>query len=388
VPLTTPVTIGGRYRVVRELGRGGMGVVYRVEHLHTGEALALKVLLAHAGANPEIVERFRREMRAPARIGSENVVRITDADVAPELDGAPYLVMELLDGGDLEELAAQRGPLPAEDVLWLLAQAGRALDQAHAAGIVHRDLKPQNLFLHRRADGSQLVKLLDFGIAKVAEAAELTQSGAVIGTPLYMAPEQAFGRTAAIGPATDVWALGMIAHRLLAGAPYIAAASMAEIFHLITLAPMPPPSRRAPALPTAFDAWFARSCDRDPARRFRDHAEQVRALAAALGVGPPLELRAAPARGRGAWSVVLATGAVAAAVAALLAVRARPAAPDAAPPVPVIEVLATGADAGAPAAPPDAGPHAAPPATAPAPPPVRSHPPRRAPAGRYDPAAP
>ncbi|MDB4997164.1 MAG: Serine/threonine protein kinase PrkC, regulator of stationary phase, partial [Myxococcaceae bacterium] len=137
--------IASRYRVLKELGRGAMGVVYLVEHAHTGDQLALKLLIGHAGCNPDAVARFKREARASARIKSENVVKVVDADVAPELGGAPFLVMELLNGSDLEKHLAQRGRLSFEEVVTYLGQAGRALDRSHAAGIVHRDLKPENI---------------------------------------------------------------------------------------------------------------------------------------------------------------------------------------------------------------------------------------------------
>ena len=141
-----PATIASRYLPVRLIGKGGMGAVYEVEHARTGEHLALKVLLASAGAPAEALERFKREARASARIKSEHVVRVTDADVAPELDGAPFLVMELLEGIDLEQAAAEARPLPTTVVEWL-RQVALALDKAHRLGIVHRDLKPENLFL-------------------------------------------------------------------------------------------------------------------------------------------------------------------------------------------------------------------------------------------------
>ena len=300
----TPQLIASRYRVLRELGRGGMGVVYVVEHVNTGDHLALKLLLAHANASPETVERFKREARAPAKIKSEHVVKVTDADVAPELDNAPFLVMELLDGQDLEKMAETYGMLPPDQVVDMLAQVARALDKAHAAGIVHRDLKPENLFLHKREDGSQLVKILDFGISKVmggeglgstAQAGGGTKTGAVFGTPLYMAPEQAKGLQAQIGAGTDIWAIGLIAYRLITGHVYWRANTVAELLVQIIAEPLAPPSTLRPyQLTPAFDAWFARSCDRDPAQRFRSVGEQVRALAEALGVPVPAGLSALP----------------------------------------------------------------------------------------------
>jgi len=204
--------VAGRYRIIAEIGRGNMGKVYRVEHLNTGEELAMKVLLAHVGVELSLVERFKREARAPALIKSPHVVRVIDADVAPELGGAPFLVMELLEGCDLQEYLRARGKLPPSEALGILEQVARALDRAHAVGIVHRDLKPANVFLHRHVEGV-VVRVLDFGISRMAPDASakgeqlLTASGIMMGTPLYMPPEQATGSHHKLGPGTDVWAL-------------------------------------------------------------------------------------------------------------------------------------------------------------------------------------
>ena len=169
--------VASRYRVLRELGRGGMGVVYVVEHVHTGEQLALKLLHGHGASDPDATARFRREARVGAQIRSEHVVRVTDADVAPELHGAPFFVMELLDGVDLEKLVGKVGPLRPDVVVALLAQVAKALDKAHALGIVHRDLKPENIFIHRRQDEPPIVKVLDFGISKFLRPNAGEQSG-------------------------------------------------------------------------------------------------------------------------------------------------------------------------------------------------------------------
>jgi serine/threonine protein kinase len=302
LPLPNQV-VALRYRVVRELGRGGMGVVYVVEHVRTGDVLALKLLHGRSARDPLARERFKREAQAAARIRSEHVVRVVDADVAPELEGAPFLVMELLDGLDLEKLLAGRGRFSAEEVVGHLSQAARALDKSHAMGIVHRDLKPENLFLHRREDGTFILKIVDFGISKIvgAEAggeldgAGMTTTGAVMGTPLYMAPEQARGLTAHISAATDVWAMGLIAVRLLTGQVYWNATAIAELLLQIVSDPLYAPTQRWPSLPPAFDAWFAKACSRDPAQRFRSVGEQIDALAAALGVSVPASGARAPA---------------------------------------------------------------------------------------------
>jgi serine/threonine-protein kinase len=283
-----PSMIGGRYRVIRELGRGGMGAVYLVEHVHTGEQLALKVLLGQEALHPEAVERFKREARAPAKIRSDHVVRVSDADVAPELNGAPFMVMEALNGKDLGDVLLARGAIPPPEVAWILQQIAPTLDKAHGLGIVHRDLKPENLFLHSRDDGTKIVKLLDFGISKVIEkggdiaTAGLTKTGAVMGTPLFMAPEQARGVTN-IGPASDIWSLGLVTLRLLSNDIYWEADTLADLLVKILVEPMPPPSIRHPKLPVNIDAWFARACARDPASRFPSVGEQVRAFTAIVG---------------------------------------------------------------------------------------------------------
>jgi serine/threonine-protein kinase len=266
------------------IGQGGMGVVYEVEHLHTGQRFALKVLTRQPGAS---VERFKREARAVSRIQSDHVVRVTDADVAPELDGAPFLVMDLLEGADLEGVTGDRPAAPADVVCWL-RQVARALVKAHESGIVHRDLKPENIFLTRREDGSPLVKLLDFGIAKMtAEGTSLTQSNSFLGTPGYMAPEQTDTRGPPVTSRADLYALGLITFKLLVGRMYWQAGSLSQLFVQILTDPMPPPSERGSTLGPAFDAWFSRACNRDPAHRFSTADQQVEALAEALGVLEP-----------------------------------------------------------------------------------------------------
>jgi class 3 adenylate cyclase/tetratricopeptide (TPR) repeat protein len=286
-----PTVIASRYRVLGPVGEGNMGKVYLVEHIHTGEQFALKVLLSHFGTDPKVVKRFKREAWLPARIKSEHVAKVIDADVAEELGGAPFLVMELLDGCDLEVYLQRVKTVPPAEVVHILVQVGRALDKAHEIGIIHRDLKPENIFLHRRRDGSVIVKVLDFGISKIMgdglgnlEDAALTRTGVVLGTPLYMPPEQATGDSARIGPRSDIWAIGLVAFRLLTGKLYWVAESVAELLVEILSTPMPLPSSIDPALPAAFNAWFARSCNRILAERWASVGEQVAALGAVFGV--------------------------------------------------------------------------------------------------------
>jgi serine/threonine-protein kinase len=291
--------LAGRYRAIRRLGEGGMGSVYLVEHIHTDQKLALKVLHAAVVKDAATLDRFRREARTPARITSDHVVQVTDADVAPELGGVPFLVMEWLRGEDLGKVIEQGGPLPARDVVLYLQQAARALDKAHALGIIHRDLKPENLFLTTREDGTPCIKLLDFGIAKLTgasagggvggaselgRAGSVTSTGQIFGTPLYMSPEQAKSELTKISPQTDVWALGLIAHKLLTGVDFWTADTLTHLIAQIVYEPLPAPSARGVDLGKAYDAWFLRCCARDPDVRFGSAGEAAAALADALGI--------------------------------------------------------------------------------------------------------
>ena len=287
--LGTGSVIASRYRVERQLGQGGMGHVFLVQHVHTDERLALKLLRSTVVQDQATLDRFRREARTPARIDSDHVVRVTDADVAPELGNVPFLVMEYLRGEDLEHLGGRRGPLPASEVVLLLSQAARALDKAHGLGIVHRDLKPENLFLTQREDGTPWIKILDFGIAKmtggdVKEAGRLTATGQIFGTPLYMSPEQAMAESEKICAQTDVWALGLIAHRLLTGKEFWTATTLTHLVAQIAFEPIPAPSENGCTLGPAYDEWFSKCCAREIASRYRSAGEAVGALASALSV--------------------------------------------------------------------------------------------------------
>jgi serine/threonine-protein kinase len=356
-----PVVISGRYAPVRLIAQGGMGAVYEVEHARTGERLALKVLLASRGSSANALERFKKEARAWARIKSEHVVRVIDADVAPELDGAPFLVMELLEGTDLERAAAAARPAPDTVVDWL-RQVARAIDKAHGLGIVHRDLKPENLFLTTVEGRAPIVKVLDFGIVKMPEdATGATGSGQVLGTPRYMAPEQVIAG-ARITAAADRFALGLVAYRLLAGESYFRGDALGVLAQLLH-EPLRVPSERHPELGRAFDGWFARACHRSPEQRFASTAEQVEALAAALGMatealpagrGPSQPVEAGPRKRRRAL-IGVAVACAAIAFAAALGLR-----PKATSPGPALVSSAR--------APPEAPPPREPASPAPAPP--------------------
>lgn len=279
-----PARIGDRYRPIRIIGKGGMGIVYEVEHEHTGERLALKLLIAQSHASGDTVDRFKREARASARIRSEHVVRVTDAGVASDVDEAPFIVMELLEGRNLEQ-ETDGEPQPPHMVVMWLRQVAIALDKAHRLGIVHRDLKPENVFLTQREDGSALVKILDFGIVKMlAERGVTTQGGQLLGTPMYMAPEQINREGSGITGATDRYALGLIAHKLLSGRHYREGETLVQVVADVMRGRVSKPSSRGSTMGPGFDRWFKRACHPEPNARFPTAGDQIEELASALGL--------------------------------------------------------------------------------------------------------
>jgi protein-disulfide isomerase/tRNA A-37 threonylcarbamoyl transferase component Bud32 len=340
-PLGPGTVFAHDFRVERLLASGGMGSVYVATQLSTGRRRALKLMRPELVADPMLRRRFEAEARVGARIASEHVVEVVAAGVA---DGTPFLAMELLDGEDLATAVARRGPLPESEVRRLVAQISHALDAAHRAGVVHRDLKPENVFLAtpRRERGEPLVKLLDFGIAKIAFDAQ-TADTAAVGTLLWMAPEQT-ERGAALGPPTDIWALGLLAFFLLTGASFWPLdASPATMIRRLVLEPIPTPADRAreigAALPASWTAWIARAIDRDPAARFATIAEartaldalagapSVRstdALAETIAVDSAIVPAAAPSGGRRSRVAALAIAALALAGGATFSFARRP----------------------------------------------------------------
>jgi serine/threonine-protein kinase len=272
--------LAGKYRIERELGRGGMGVVAAAHHLHLEQRVALKLMLPHAVMNSEAVARFLREARAAARISSEHVARVFDVGALET--GEPYIAMEYLEGSDLAELIIQRGRLPVEEAVDYVLQAGEALAEAHAAGIVHRDLKPGNLFLVRRVDGRRFVKVLDFGISKVsggsAESnAPATRTSALMGSPLYMSPEQ-MGSSKHVDARSDIWALGVVLYELVSGKPPFNGETLPQVCARVMSEPATPLPEVAPGLPPAVYDTVQRCLEKDPARRFQSVAELAQAL--------------------------------------------------------------------------------------------------------------
>ena len=263
-------TVAGRYRVERLLGSGGMGAVYRAEHIHMRKTVALKVLHKELLGVNEVVARFEREAIAAGRIEHPNVAPATDFGKLD--DGSFYLVLEFVDGKSLRELIAE-GPIEWERAVAILRQVVSALVAAHAAGIVHRDLKPDNVMLVPLPDGSERVKVLDFGIARVAladaqrDATHLTKVGAVMGTVAYMSPEQALGEE--VDERTDLYALGVILHEMIAGRPPYDADTAAQILaKQITEAPPALPGAGPPALGALVRELLAKTAiERPPSAR-------------------------------------------------------------------------------------------------------------------------
>jgi eukaryotic-like serine/threonine-protein kinase len=267
-----------------------MGAVYEVTDERTDSRRALKVMLPEILEDVTLRARFAQEARITGAIESDHIVHISDAGVDPETD-TPFLVMDLLRGEDLGSIVDRRSALPRREVLTYLAQAALGLDKTHAAGIVHRDLKPENLFITRRDDGTPCLKILDFGIAKVAIESSRLLTTRVMGTPLYMSPEQIDGKPE-IGYRADLYALGQIAYTLLVGEPYWkdereGSHALARFFTKVRQGVKEPPSarawRRGVSLPAAFDGWFLKATALLPEDRFDRAAEVVTALSAALG---------------------------------------------------------------------------------------------------------
>jgi serine/threonine-protein kinase len=279
-PLAPGTLIDGKYRVERALGSGGMGVVVLAHDETLGRRVAVKVLRA-AGRGDEA--RFLREARAVARLTSEHVARILEVGTMD--DGAPFLVMEYASGSDLGRVLHDRGRLPPATAVDYVLQAGEVLAEAHALGIIHRDLKPSNLFLAARVDGTPLIKVLDFGIAKTtpglagnAEETSLTATSSTIGSPLYMSPEQLHSARD-VDARTDLWSLGAMLHELLTGRPPFEAESAAAVGAKIAAAAPTPLAEGCPDAPEGLAAVVLRCLEKDPDRRCQDIGELAQALA-------------------------------------------------------------------------------------------------------------
>jgi serine/threonine-protein kinase len=265
-PLAQGHVIANKYRVERVLGRGGMGTVFEATDLSLERRVAIKVMLPDKARDPEGAARFLHEGRAAVKLTSDHVARVFEVGVS---DDAPYLVMEYLDGEDLDAVLARAGRLPVHEATDYLVEACEAIAEAHAAGIVHRDLKPQNLFVARRPNGRVSVKVLDFGISKLArsEAPKLTRSGAALGTPLYMAPEQ-MRSSRTVDPRTDIWALGVILYELVTGQAPFLGESITEVAILVANEQPTAPHDLCPEIPPEFESVILRCLAKDPSERY------------------------------------------------------------------------------------------------------------------------
>jgi serine/threonine-protein kinase len=290
--------VAGRFRLVHELGHGGMGAVWLAQDMSLDTPCAIKFIHGEAAESPELRARFEREAKSAAQLRSPNVVQILDHGIS---DGTPYIAMELLEGEDLEHRLRRVGRLSPYETVYILAQVGKALTRANAVGLVHRDLKPANIFLVRDED-RYIPKVLDFGVAK-SGAPEVknvsTTTGALMGTPYYMSPEQARG-TRTLDHRSDLWALAVIAFQCLTGRLPFMSNSLGDVLFKIAADPLPVPTQVAPDLPASFDAWWARAAQRDPNQRFQTARELVDALAAAFGFSQGAVVpQAAPGSGQG-----------------------------------------------------------------------------------------
>jgi serine/threonine protein kinase len=280
-----PVAIGdvldGKYKIVRVLGKGGMGVVMAAEHVQLGHRIALKFLSRAGARNEETLARFALEAKAAALMRSEHAMRILDIGRLP--NGEPYMVLEMLEGSDLGALMTRRGPLSSEDAVTYVLEACEAIAEAHSLGIVHRDLKPDNLFLALRPDGTQIVKVLDFGISKFSSADKLgigpvlTTTSAVIGSPMYMSPEQ-LRSTRDVDHRSDIWSLGVTLYELISGQIPFPWHSMAELSAAILKDPPVPLSSRGRSVCPELDAIILRCLEKNPGDRFGNIAELAWAL--------------------------------------------------------------------------------------------------------------
>jgi eukaryotic-like serine/threonine-protein kinase len=366
--------IAGKYRVEKLLGAGGMGVVVSALHLQLDERVAIKLLLPEMLKIPEAVQRFTREARAAVKIKNEHVARVFDVGT---LDGgAPYMVMEYLEGGDLAAWLENRGPLPVDVAVDFVLQACEAIADAHALGIVHRDLKPANLFCTRRSDGAPAIKVLDFGISRMSGLGGssdlgLTHTSAMMGSPRYMSPEQ-MQTPRAVDSRTDIWAMGAILYELISGSVPFPGETLPEICLKITTAePEPLASLRA-GVPAGLEAVIAKCLAKDRERRYPDIASLAAALAPFAshpGRAAATAADAGPRPGRNKLVFATLAGAIAVGGGALVWSAARPAAIDApaaalAPPVPAAETAAASL---APGPPPIAEPAPPPPPAPPVP---------------------
>lgn len=274
--------VDGRYRIEAYLGGGGMASVYRATHVVLEQAVAIKVVSPQIRELPGMAQRFLREARAATHLKSEHVARVSDVGTMP--DGAPYMVMEYLDGRDLDAVLEAGETVPVEDAVDYVLQACEALAEVHGLGIVHRDLKPANLFLTRGADGLPCVKLIDFGISRTdsplasKDLASLTHPDTVMGSPRYMSPEQ-MESAAKADSRSDIYGIGAVLYEMLTRKAPHEGETFLDIYAAATLGPPAAPSTLRSDIPAELDEVILRCLRIDPNERYADTAELAIALA-------------------------------------------------------------------------------------------------------------
>lgn len=279
--------IAGKYRLEHEIGRGAMGTVWLATHLTLEQRVAIKIISPEHAGSDELRQRFDTEAKAAAKLRSRYVVGVHDHGETSS--GLPFIVLEYLEGECLEDRIAREGSLPVGDTVRIARHVGRALSRAHAHRIIHRDLKPANIFLANSDDDEQgwTAKVLDFGIAKMASdgdgAVSTTRTGAVLGTPLFMSPEQV-RRASEVDHRTDLYSLGMVVYNMLTGACAFDGASFGDLLVSICTEPLPKLRDAAPWVPGELEKWFERACARNPEDRFVDADEMIEALVRAAGL--------------------------------------------------------------------------------------------------------
>ncbi len=276
--------IAKKYRVEKLLAAGGMGAVLRAHHEALDQPVAIKVMRPELADRREAAQRFMREARAAAKIASDYVARVTDVDTLP--DDTPFMVMEYLDGRDLDALLEEHKRLPIAQAVDFAIQALAGVEAAHALGVVHRDLKPSNLFLVERPGAPPRIKILDFGISKVVDdtadrglkAGATTSAGAMLGTPRYMSPEQV-ASAKSVDARTDIWAMGLILYEMLTGSYPFTGDNSGEILAAILNAPPAPLRELRPDAPPELDDAVARALAKRRDERFSSAREMMKALA-------------------------------------------------------------------------------------------------------------
>ncbi len=268
--------LADKYRIDSQLGEGGMAVVFGAHHLLLDKPIAVKILSPELPSVPQVVERFVTEARAAARVDSPHVARVMDVGML--VNGLPYMVMERLDGCDLEELLRLEKRLEIGDAIDYVLQALQGLATAHTLGVVHRDLKPANIFLAQQTDGTTIIKILDFGIAKLDTATRVTRPGQAVGSPTYMSPEH-IRNSDHVDHRTDIWAMGVVLYELLTGRPPIEADGVGETFAAVLNKQAPSLRTHRPEIPEELDAAILKCLAHDPADRWPDVAQLARAIA-------------------------------------------------------------------------------------------------------------